>query len=281
MSAAAVSCGPAPPPPAGLLIGFRLPECRAQTAARRSKLNAFVHVGPDDTVTLFIHKAEMGQGTVTSLSMLLAEELECDWKKIRTEFPGVDPRVRRDAGRRRQPEHPHVLETLLRRPAPPRARCWSQAAAQKWGVDQSQCRAENSSVVNTATNARLELRQPGRGRSQTAPPAERHAEGRRAVPADRQAAQAPGHAGEGQRHAPVSASTCGCPGCCTPSSRAARSSAARSASFDAAKAKAVPGVKNVVQISNGVAVVADNTWSRHAGPQGARDPVGRGRECRA
>ena len=45
----------------------------------------------DDTVTLYIHKAEMGQGTVTSLSMLLAEELECDWKKIRTEFPGVDP----------------------------------------------------------------------------------------------------------------------------------------------------------------------------------------------
>ena len=38
-----------------------------------------------------IHKSEMGQGTVTSLSKLLAEELDCDWKKIRTEFPGVDP----------------------------------------------------------------------------------------------------------------------------------------------------------------------------------------------
>jgi len=50
-----------------------------------------VHVGSDDIVTLFIHMAEMGQGTVTSLSMLLAEELECDWNSIRTEFPGVDP----------------------------------------------------------------------------------------------------------------------------------------------------------------------------------------------
>src|ERR1700738_2788085 len=67
----------------GLLVRFAW----ADTA--RLKLNAFVHVGTDDTVTLFIHKAEMGQGTVTSLSMLLAEELECDWKKIRTEFPGV------------------------------------------------------------------------------------------------------------------------------------------------------------------------------------------------
>ena len=77
----------------GLLIGCYLPERRklaADTAVAGNKLNAFVLVGNDDIVTLYIHKAEMGQGTVTSLSMLLAEELECDWSKIRTEFPGVD-----------------------------------------------------------------------------------------------------------------------------------------------------------------------------------------------
>src|ERR1700728_511179 len=75
----------------GLLLGFQLSRGSKQLTAAVSdnKLNAWVHVGSDDTVTLFIHKAEMGQGTVTSLSMLLAEELECDWKKIRTEFPGV------------------------------------------------------------------------------------------------------------------------------------------------------------------------------------------------
>ena len=76
----------------GLALGFYLPEkdtLDAQDAV--GKLNAYVHVGTDDTITLYIHKAEMGQGTVTSLSMLLAEELECDWSKIRTEFPGVDP----------------------------------------------------------------------------------------------------------------------------------------------------------------------------------------------
>ena len=67
----------------GLIVGYRLGSAEAAAAAA-SKLNAFVHVGSDDLVTLFIHKAEMGQGTVTSLSMLLAEELECDWKKVRT-----------------------------------------------------------------------------------------------------------------------------------------------------------------------------------------------------
>jgi len=78
----------------GLLIAFYLPSTSSAAVvdapAEASKLNAWVHVGADDVVTLFIHKAEMGQGTVTSLSMLLAEELDCDWTKIRTEFPGVD-----------------------------------------------------------------------------------------------------------------------------------------------------------------------------------------------
>src|SRR5947208_10560822 len=71
----------------GLLVGFKVP---AATATTPLKLNAWVHVGADDAVTLYIHKAEMGQGTVTSLSMLLAEELECNWSQIRTEFPGID-----------------------------------------------------------------------------------------------------------------------------------------------------------------------------------------------
>src|SRR5208283_1382467 len=77
----------------GLLIGCYLPERRklaADTTVAGNKFNAWVLVGSDDAVTFYIHKAEMGQGTVTSLSMLLAEELECDWSKIRTEFPGVD-----------------------------------------------------------------------------------------------------------------------------------------------------------------------------------------------
>src|SRR5439155_7809392 len=75
----------------GLVLGFYLPEnhtLEAQNAL--GKLNAYVQIGADDMITLYIHKAEMEQGTVTSLSMLLAEELECDWSKIRIELLGVD-----------------------------------------------------------------------------------------------------------------------------------------------------------------------------------------------
>src|SRR5213083_3029860 len=74
----------------GLLLSVALPE-RGKAQSGPAKLNPFVLIGSDDTVTLMIHKSEMGQGTVTSLSQLLAEELECDWKKIRIEFPGVAP----------------------------------------------------------------------------------------------------------------------------------------------------------------------------------------------
>src|SRR3984885_10555426 len=80
---------------AGFLAGFYLPE-RSKLAAQEvgaaaPKLNAWIYIAPDDTVTFMIHKVEMGQGTLTSLSQLLADELDCDWGKFRTEFPPVDP----------------------------------------------------------------------------------------------------------------------------------------------------------------------------------------------
>src|SRR5271170_2072574 len=139
----------------GLLIGFYLPQhSKLRAAAVSSKLNAFVHVSTDDTVTLFIHKAEMGQSTVTSLSMLLAEELECDWNKIRTEFPGVS----KEYGPFQGVFGSQSIRTSwnsLRKAGASAREMLIQAAAQQWGVDKSLCRAENNTVINTTTNARL------------------------------------------------------------------------------------------------------------------------------
>src|SRR5215472_12872316 len=135
----------------GLLLGFRLTRgAQPAIAATDSKLNAWIHIGSDDSVTLFIHKAEMGQGTVTSLSMLLAEELECDWQKIRTEFPGID-RAFGNQGVVGSQSIRSSYQTLRQAGAAAREML-AQAAAQKWGVDRSQCRAENNTVINTATN---------------------------------------------------------------------------------------------------------------------------------
>ena len=82
---------------AGLFLGLVLPEQNELDAQGRGrgagapKPNAYIHIAPDDSVTFLITKAEMGQGTVTSLSQLLADELDCDWAKVRTEFAPVDP----------------------------------------------------------------------------------------------------------------------------------------------------------------------------------------------
>src|SRR4051812_32028714 len=151
----------------GLIVGFRLP-LRAQTAAP-VKLNAWVHVGTDDAVTLFIHKAEMGQGTVTSLSMLLAEELECDWKKIRTEFPGINREYGGNQGVVGSQSIRSSYEPLRRAGATAREML-VDAAAQRWGVDRSQCRATLGAIVNTATNARLTFGALAEAASKVPPP---------------------------------------------------------------------------------------------------------------
>src|SRR6476660_4382681 len=126
----------------GLLLGFALParaEATSVAAVAPLKLNAWVHVGTDDVVTLFIHKAEMGQGTVTSLSMLLAEELECDWKKIHTEFPGINREYGANQGVVGSGSIRSSWEPLRRAGASARE-VLLQAAAQQWGVDKSLCR---------------------------------------------------------------------------------------------------------------------------------------------
>ena len=76
----------------GLALGFGFPSgtgtaAAASTADASPEVNAWVVVRPDDTCVIRIARSEMGQGTLTGLAQLVAEELECDWKKVATEFP--------------------------------------------------------------------------------------------------------------------------------------------------------------------------------------------------
>jgi isoquinoline 1-oxidoreductase beta subunit len=250
----------------GLLIGCYLPERRrlaADTAVAGNKLNAWVLVGNDDIVTLYIHKAEMGQGTVTSLSMLLAEELECDWSKIRTEFPGVD---RAYGGFQGVVGSQSIRSSYisLRQAGASAREMLVAAAAQKWGVDRSACRAENSTVVNTATNARLTYGSLAEAAAKLPAPANvalKDPSEFKIVGKSRKRLDTPGKV-DGSivfgidvrlpnmlyavvERCPVFGGTV--------------------ASFDDTKAKATPGVKSVVKISNGVAVIADSTWAAMEG----------------
>ena len=101
-------------------------------------LNAWIHVGTDDLVTILIDKSEMGQSILTGLAMIAADELDCDWKKVRTEFAPADkvyfnPRfgVQGTGG---SSGTPTSWDPLRKASATARAMLL-EAAAQKWGVD--------------------------------------------------------------------------------------------------------------------------------------------------
>src|SRR5258708_5281798 len=82
----------------GLALGFDLPFGGPQgirAADGSPEINAWVVIRPDDTVVIRVARSEMGQGTVTGLAQLVAEELECDWSKVTTEYPTPGQNVAR------------------------------------------------------------------------------------------------------------------------------------------------------------------------------------------
>ncbi len=256
----------------GLLIGFYLPgrgEALAQGprggGAATLYPNAFVRIGTDESVTLTIHKPENGQGTETSIAMLLAEELECDWKNVRTEFASINAQCY--GGAMQGTFGSQAIRTSwtpMRMTGAAARDMLIQAAATKWGVDKSMCRAENGSVLNTLTNAKLTygslaeaaaklpvptnptLKDPAQFRLLGKPMKRRDA----AAKSSGQATYAIDMKVPGMLYAVVQRSPV---------------IGGKVASFDATKAKVVPGVKHVVQIPEGIAVVGENTYAAMEG----------------
>jgi isoquinoline 1-oxidoreductase beta subunit len=244
----------------GLWLGFALPS---KAAATSNKLNAFVHVGTDDMVALFIHKGEMGQGTVTSLAQLLADELECDWNKIRTEFAPVS----REFGGMQGVFGSQSIRTSyesLRRAGAAAREMLVQAAAKQWNVDPASCRAENGGVINTVSKARLSYGSLAEAASKLTPPGAptmKDPSQYKFVGKPIKRIDTPGKV-DGSASFGIDVRV---PGMLYANAVRCPVFGGKVKSFDATKAKAVPGVKQVVQISTGVAVVADNTWSAMQG----------------
>src|ERR1700748_2467231 len=83
---------------AGLALGLDIPfggPSVVRAADGSAEVNAWVVIRPDDTVVIRIARSQMGQGTLTGLAQLVAEELECDWSKVTTEFPSPGQSVAR------------------------------------------------------------------------------------------------------------------------------------------------------------------------------------------
>ena len=132
----------------GLALGFDLPfggPDVVRAADGSPEVNAWVVIRPDDTVVIRIARSEMGQGTMTGLAQLVAEELDCDWSKVTTEFPTPGQNIARNrvwgdfftAGSRGI----RTSHDYLRKAGATARAMLTQAAAQQWNVPASECSA--------------------------------------------------------------------------------------------------------------------------------------------
>jgi len=107
--------------------------------------HVFVSIAPDGTVTLIAHRSEMGTGSRTSVPMVLADEMEADWSRVKiVQAPGDEPKYgNQDTDGSRSMRH-HIQP--MRQMGAAVRMMLEQAAAKKWGVDPTLCRAENHEV---------------------------------------------------------------------------------------------------------------------------------------
>ena len=245
-----------------LLLGVALPEGRAQAAAATTSMpNAWVKIGSDDSITILSARSEMGQGVYTALPTLVAEELEVDLGKIKVEIaPAGAVYINSLLGGQITGGSTSVVEGYDKlRLAGAQARTMLvAAAAQKWGVDPSACRAA-SGVVQGPGGEKASYGQLAEAASKLPVPTDvklkEHKDSRYVgKPVNRldSAAKIDGTAEYGidvKLPGMLYASLAQCPVI-----------GGKVASFDAARAKAMPGVKHVVSIADGVAVVADSWW---------------------
>src|SRR5579863_6082023 len=137
---------------AGLVVGFYLPH-EGRMNKEAFSPNAYLRITPDNKITIVVARSEMGQGVRTSLPMILAEELEADWKQITIEQAGASTLY----GDQTTGGSASVRTTWdpMRKAGATAREMLISAAALEWGIPRSACKAENSTVVHGASNRRL------------------------------------------------------------------------------------------------------------------------------
>jgi isoquinoline 1-oxidoreductase beta subunit len=252
----------------GLALGLRLPPfgpALVRAADGTPEINAWVVIRPDDTVVIRMARSEMGQGTITGLAQLVAEELECNWSKIVYEYPTPGDSVKRNrvwgpfstgGSRGIRTSHEYV-----RKGGAAARMMLVQAAANQWGVPASECVASNSIITHKRSKRRVSygkvadaaakleapkdvpLKDPKRwqviGKSMKRLDTRDKVNGKQVYGFD---LKLPGMLNAAIRECPVFGG--------------------KVKSFDAARVASLRGVKKVLQVGDSaVAVVADHWWN--------------------
>jgi isoquinoline 1-oxidoreductase beta subunit len=250
----------------GLALGLKIPfgasVVRAQDGS--PEITAWVVIRPDDTVVIRIARSEMGQGTLTGLAQMVAEELECDWSKVTTEYPTPSQSVARKrvwgdfstgGSRGIRDSHQYV------RQGGATARVMLvQAAADAWGVPASECSAANSVITHGRSGRTTTYGKVAEAAAKLTPPTnvalkdpkEWKLIGKSVKRLDTM---------DKLTGAQVFGADLKLPGMLNAAIKDCPVFGGKVKSFDAAKVTGMPGVRHVVPVADsGVAVVADTWW---------------------
>ncbi len=247
----------------GLALGVYFPELArgdGRSAAGAVQPNAFVRIDADGTVTIWSARSDMGQGVRTAMPMIVADELDADWSTVRILQADAHPTR---YGRMMTVGSSSVRGsawTALRQAGAAARQMLVAAAAARWGVPAAECRTENGRVLHDASRRSVSYGDVAEAASSLDVPSEPRLKdpkdfrliGRRVPLVDTKAkvsgqarfgidTRVPGMLFATAIHPPVFGDSV--------------------RSVDDSKARAVAGVKDVVRIPAGVAVVADSTWA--------------------
>jgi len=135
---------------AGLVLAFHVPGKGALAADAPKVINAFVRIAPDNTVTIYSKGPEIGQGIKTAFGLIIAEELDADWKHVVVEQARVNPKVYGYQGAGGSTSIPRGWDQLRQAGAGAKAMLIA-AAAKNWNVPVSECAAQDSTVNHKAS----------------------------------------------------------------------------------------------------------------------------------
>jgi len=251
---------------AGLALGLKIPfgpsVVRAQDGS--PEVNAWVVIRPDDTVVIRVARSEMGQGTITGLAQMVAEELECDWSKVRTEYPTPGQSVKRKrawgdfstgGSRGIRDSHQYVREGGAA------ARIMLvQAAANEWSVPATECSAANSVITHKPSGRTVTYGKVAEAAAKLTPP-------------EKPALKDPKEwklIGKSVKRLDTIDKLTGAqvygfdmklPGMLNAAIKDCPVFGGKVKSYEAAKVQSMPGVRHVVKVGeSAVAVVADTWW---------------------
>ncbi|HXZ96139.1 MAG TPA: xanthine dehydrogenase family protein molybdopterin-binding subunit [Burkholderiales bacterium] len=258
----------------GLLLSFTLPDfmrdadAAGEAGAEEFVPNGFVRIGRDGQVTLIVAQCEMGQGTYTSLPMLLAEELEIGLGQVRVEAAPANNKLYGNPllGFQATGGSTSVRgfwKPLCQAGASARAMLVS-AAAQTWNVDSNSCRAENGAVIHVPTGRKLSYGDLAEKAAKLPVPEKvvlKEPKDFKLIGTAAKRLDTPEKVnGTAQFGIDVRV-----PGMKIATVAACPVFGGKLAGVDEAKAKSIKGVRQVVRLENAVAVVGDHMWAAKQG----------------